>query len=151
MSYTPTTWNTGDTITPSALNKIEQGIANAGGGNPAIKMVANDFGSYSHICGEFLLCTLVGGSYVPASIYVPGGGVYDPYSSTIVLYGGDKTIFITTYPSSADNGNYVLVFLEDPYLTYSYSGNISQESVAVSGYQGNGHIITGDCTISMTE
>ena len=30
MSYTPTTWNTGDTITPSALNKIEQGIANAG-------------------------------------------------------------------------------------------------------------------------
>ena len=32
MSYTPTTWTTGDTITASALNKIEQGIANAGGG-----------------------------------------------------------------------------------------------------------------------
>lgn len=32
MSYTPTTWNTGDTITASALNKIENGIANAGGG-----------------------------------------------------------------------------------------------------------------------
>ena len=32
MSYTPTNWNTGDTITASALNKIEQGIANAGGG-----------------------------------------------------------------------------------------------------------------------
>lgn len=32
MSYTPTTWNTGDTITPSALNKIEQGIAEGGGG-----------------------------------------------------------------------------------------------------------------------
>lgn len=32
MSYTPTQWNTGDTITASALNKIEQGIANAGGG-----------------------------------------------------------------------------------------------------------------------
>lgn len=30
MSYTPTNWNTGDTITASALNKIEQGIANAG-------------------------------------------------------------------------------------------------------------------------
>ena len=30
MSYTPTTWNTGDTITASAMNKIEQGIANAG-------------------------------------------------------------------------------------------------------------------------
>jgi len=32
MSYTPTTWTTGDTITASALNKIENGIADAGGG-----------------------------------------------------------------------------------------------------------------------
>lgn len=32
MSYTPTTWTTGDTITATALNKIEQGIAGAGGG-----------------------------------------------------------------------------------------------------------------------
>lgn len=31
MSYTPTTWTTGDTITASAMNKIEQGIAGAGG------------------------------------------------------------------------------------------------------------------------
>ena len=31
MSYTPTTWTTGDTITASALNKIENGIADAGG------------------------------------------------------------------------------------------------------------------------
>ncbi len=30
MSYTPTTWTTGDTISASALNKIEQGIAGAG-------------------------------------------------------------------------------------------------------------------------
>jgi hypothetical protein len=36
MSYTPTTWNTGDTITASAMNKIEQGIANAGGGGALI-------------------------------------------------------------------------------------------------------------------
>ena len=31
MSYTPTTWTTGDTITASAMNKIENGIASAGG------------------------------------------------------------------------------------------------------------------------
>lgn len=31
MSYTPTTWQTGDTITAAALNKMEQGIAGAGG------------------------------------------------------------------------------------------------------------------------
>lgn len=30
MAYSPTTWTTGDTISASALNKIEQGIADAG-------------------------------------------------------------------------------------------------------------------------
>jgi len=29
MSYTPTSWSTGDTITAAAMNKIENGIANA--------------------------------------------------------------------------------------------------------------------------
>lgn len=31
MSYTPTTWVTGDTITATKLNKMEQGIADSGG------------------------------------------------------------------------------------------------------------------------
>lgn len=31
MAYNPTTWQTGDTITATAMNKIENGIANAGG------------------------------------------------------------------------------------------------------------------------
>lgn len=32
MAYTPTNWVTGDTITATKLNKLEQGVANAGGG-----------------------------------------------------------------------------------------------------------------------
>ena len=40
MSYTPTTWTTGDTITASAMNKIENGIADAGGGGALICTVA---------------------------------------------------------------------------------------------------------------
>ena len=35
MAYTPTTWVTGDKVTSTKLNKIEQGIANAGGGGLA--------------------------------------------------------------------------------------------------------------------
>lgn len=31
MSYEPTTWKAGDTVTSAKLNKIEQGIANSGG------------------------------------------------------------------------------------------------------------------------
>lgn len=32
MSYEPTNWKSGDTVTSAKLNKMEQGIANAGGG-----------------------------------------------------------------------------------------------------------------------
>lgn len=42
MSYTPTSWTTGDTITASALNKIEQGIANAGGSAPVMVTMSGD-------------------------------------------------------------------------------------------------------------
>ena len=31
MSYEPTTWKAGDTVTSAKLNKMEQGIANSGG------------------------------------------------------------------------------------------------------------------------
>lgn len=36
MSYTPTEWETGQTITAEKLNKLEQGVANAGGGSFAV-------------------------------------------------------------------------------------------------------------------
>ena len=55
MSYTPTTWTTGDTITATALNKIENGIASAGGGvivatleNGAIEYSFNELWSYAN-------------------------------------------------------------------------------------------------------
>lgn len=31
MAYTPTMWKTGDTVTAANLNKLEEGVANAGG------------------------------------------------------------------------------------------------------------------------
>lgn len=33
MSYEPTTWKDGDLVTSAKLNKLEQGVANAGGGS----------------------------------------------------------------------------------------------------------------------
>ena len=48
MTYSPTTWTTGDTITASALNKIEQGIADAGGGAGGLVVnVTNSGGTYT--------------------------------------------------------------------------------------------------------
>lgn len=60
MSYTPTTWNTGDTITPSALNKIEQGIAEGGGGGYDLVIEADfpitNISSFSVTQGSILDC-----------------------------------------------------------------------------------------------
>jgi len=52
MSYTPTTWTTGDTITASAMNKIEQGIANAGKDICGLFVLPEGFNSFSHILGS---------------------------------------------------------------------------------------------------
>lgn len=38
MSYTPTTWTTGDTITATKMNKLEQGVANAGFWDAVIRL-----------------------------------------------------------------------------------------------------------------
>lgn len=47
MSYTPTEWKNGDTITATAMNKIENGIANAGGGGALICTVTNTGSAYA--------------------------------------------------------------------------------------------------------
>ena len=53
MSYTPTNWTTGDTITASALNKIENGIANAGGGGVDAQIWFIDSVTGYHVEGDF--------------------------------------------------------------------------------------------------
>lgn len=45
MAYTPTNWVTGDTVTATKLNKMEQGIANAGGVTPYIVNVTGNSAS----------------------------------------------------------------------------------------------------------
>ena len=70
MSYTPNTWTTGDTITATKLNNIEQGIANAGGGwDIVIQGVYDDDGD------EFTSLTLESGTYSSISSAIQGGQV----------------------------------------------------------------------------
>lgn len=39
MAYTPTNWKSGDVITSAKLNKLEEGVANAGGGGGGVLVV----------------------------------------------------------------------------------------------------------------
>ena len=43
MAYEPTNWKSGDVVTSAKLNKMEQGIANAGGGG--VLVVTNTDGT----------------------------------------------------------------------------------------------------------
>ena len=57
MAYTPTNWTTGDTITATKLNKLETGVANAGGYD---LVITYDFTANPRTCtvtsGDILDC-----------------------------------------------------------------------------------------------
>ena len=52
MSYTPTNWTTGDTITAEKLNKMEQGIASAGGGGGVLIVTIDENNALDHTWKE---------------------------------------------------------------------------------------------------
>ena len=43
MAYEPTVWKSGDVVTSAKLNKIEQGIANAGGGVGGVLIAISNY------------------------------------------------------------------------------------------------------------
>lgn len=59
MSYSPTTWTTGDTITATKLNKIEQGIADSGGGGYDAEVYVYHDNNSAH---DFE-CTIISGTF----------------------------------------------------------------------------------------
>lgn len=75
MSYTPTTWATGDTITAAGLNKMEQGIKNNA---DAIPSSASDVGAIaapsSPATGAFLVWN--GSAWVAQTLSTWQGGNY---------------------------------------------------------------------------
>ena len=65
MSYTPTSWSTGDTITAAAMNKIENGIANASPYDAIIRLThSNDSGED---VASNLTPSIISGSYAALS------------------------------------------------------------------------------------
>lgn len=50
MAYTPKTWTCGDTISADDLNRIEQALANSGGGTPLV--VHDNEGTLDHTWQE---------------------------------------------------------------------------------------------------
>ena len=52
MSYTPTEWVSGDVITAAKMNKLENGVANAGGGGGGVLKVTSSGGTLDKTWAE---------------------------------------------------------------------------------------------------
>ena len=117
MSYTPKTWQTGDTITATAMNNIEQGIANAGGSPwDAVIRLTHAANSGDDVVVN-LTPSIVSGSFADLSEKILNGGYpcilveYQHlswgyrYSAPMgyVAYSGSNVIMITIAGYSAVN------------------------------------------------
>ena len=78
MSYTPTTWSTGDTITASAMNKIENGIANAGGGGFSQYTATSNGGGIELTCSYNDLIADISAGKMPYVVYSGGNVSFAP-------------------------------------------------------------------------
>lgn len=146
MAYIPTTWNTGDTITAAAMNKIENGIANAGG-VATVKIV---WGSNGESSISFTGATNGIASGRPYYSLIGGGFEHISY--------GYHPINYLTVPILTD-GNQAVVFFNDYFNTNYDITSVGKtllefhEQTAASDWSSAplyGFIIEGDTTITVT-
>lgn len=150
MSYTPTTWTTGDTITATKLNKIEQGIADAGGGVAIVKI------EWDGLNGSFVIS--IGATEGIAS----GHSFYSIFAGSGGIYGAGYNPISYIAAPLPDDGNQAMVFFDESCHTnfdMEGSGGVSaspvecHEKVGASSWSSvplYGFIVTGNGTISLT-
>lgn len=146
MSYTPTTWQTGDTITAAGLNKIEQGIANAGSA-----LICNS--SYSSDANNYVLDKTVQEIYdallAGTPVYIKYQyGDFTTYTGTLYLapvikvynYAYTNTIrVVASKPVRNPNDNFSPAIIE-----YVAGGLNDYPEYGISKYVNNTSLTDGD-------
>ena len=97
MAYTPTVWETGDTITAEKLNKVENGIA---GAYPLVVTISDS--AFDKTFAEVLAA-------------FPNVIVKEIIPNTVDLYYAISELYV-------ENGVYAVVIGEQNYVTDSESG-----------------------------
>ena len=109
MAYEPTTWKSGDVVTSAKLNKIEQGIANAGGG------------------GVFV----VGLDMQTMTLNKTWQEIFDAGFPVVLASPGEgMTIYMTPLLVTADNGRY------DVFVMMLSQGSISVQDFVTDSADG---------------
>lgn len=143
MAYTPTTWNTGDTITASALNKMEQGIAEGGGGggdSVFYEVTTTSFPSGNNSMGWFNYVKKSGSTYSFPSVLAS-------FLGEIVVNGNRTACWFASAPVPSLE-NYYLVFLPNSGVTITASsGGIASTPITVNG--ATAYIVTGNFSFTL--
>ena len=107
MSYTPTTWATGDTITATKLNKMEQGIAGAGGSG----LIGYENGELDKNYNE--LNAMLESGVIPwfIDVFDDSPELFTRALQLQRLYTYENTTYIATFACLDPNGNYTSVFV----------------------------------------
>ena len=129
MAYTPTTWNTGDDVTATKLNKIENGIANAGSALIVTSSVVNGTDTMDKTVQEIY------------DAFTSGTPVYYKY-----VYGNPATDYVTTTwlaPITAiftyDSANMIRIAVNRPvYRSTTISSINNAMSPSVMTFQASG-------------
>ena len=109
MAYTPTNWVTGDTVTATKLNKIENGIASAGGGG-LVTVTSNTldktYNEISAMVSQGIVPFIVGEGYIYSLFWYSDD---DGYNAAFGYYDPNDNAFLAnTYYSSTADGQMVL-------------------------------------------
>lgn len=147
MAYTPTTWTTGDTITATAMNKIENGIAGAGGGYPYIHVTSAGFSNYVTL-GYFAIGKYDSQNHHYYAIPASASSSYGPQYEVLVVKDSLSTEYIypSAYPSNLPSGIVLLwVQCNQVSINYTYSGEVSQLYTYYSDSGADGcRVVTGN-------
>ena len=153
MSYDPTTWATGDTITAAKLNKVEQGIvaaSSSGGGNPTALVHSSDFSRGTYV-GWFAAAKWDESENEYVQVIMNQNSAHCYYNLYIGT-GSREYMYPSAQPLNLPDG-YVLVWAESNVdaVNYEYSGDISDEQYNFFfGSTCKCRVVTGNFEVTLT-
>ena len=143
MSYTPTEWKNGDTITAEKMNNIENGVSNAVTGKMAmISLSAEGFSSASHQFGNFIYAVYNGEKWIvtidDSADWLPVWGYAEPFYrvSPPVYVPDSETIGVFFAPVNENSVNITVtgdISETDTTVYFDYGSAISHKCHRIYG------------------
>ena len=138
MSYEPTIWKTGDIVSSEKLNKLEEGVANSGGGSDYFLVyIQEDYSTETHTLKRAgNLVDENSSSYKNESVTVASQAeMFDALKNAI--YAGKRLLFGQTIRGGVATLLYVSIaesdFIGGCSIDFSASGGFTSDGTSIPG------------------